>query len=560
MKNIVKISRWTIAGMDALGTGMLVVATVLSTPPWLLLYLLAGLFINYIAPPVHKRLSQYFYQKDKKKQTEFELEDPYLANILKNSANLEEMDFSLTGNKNLKRTLTVTALTLLLVGSLAVGGFFLLSKLILPLLPATVLLYSVAIIMFFPLCLLTFFNYNEGIKDVGRDIAEFFQARFGSKQGYTQMEEKDENKAAPQSSFIAKAKPFLLSLGILSCMAGGLLYGAMIHQGVTTTFTSFISGNLPALSVLGGPLAWVMFSFLFISAFSLLGYGLFNIFSDKRDEENTRTWNSFVNPKAYCENLKSDWKKVNGLIQKAQQEYTALKSQDTESAELKALETRLDGYYQQKDRIYHQYSMYQKKGFYPLFVASTVFVFTLCSCGMLMQMARGGQSFRELLTPMLRHSRGVAMGIAGACMWASALAETIFTGTIVTKTMSEELVLGSQSTHYQAKLKEQKGGESTYVNQISRARGAHGIYESLLGLYGSSGESTKTGMAVVDHPDAAPVFAVAQGGRSVAERPDEIVAPEERLVTFRYNSFGQPEKEAPQKISTKSSFRAGFSS
>lgn len=486
-----------IAGICALGTGLLAAATVISTPTSLLLFLAAGFVVNYTTPIIYRKLARWTLAS--------ELDDKnnhknYLMKVLKSEDELSEENVPSVHARNLslKRYVGVGFGSLALSMSLATGLYFLAS-----LIPAVGLLYSVAGLMFGSLAIVTAMNFYGGMSDVWRNVSDF------------KLE-------------VSKKQGLFLGLCVLSCVAAGLLAGAITREGVQTTIPSLF----PIITAAAGPLGWIVLSTMVLAVFSMMAYEIFNMMKSDKLTQKIAMLRSFFSPEQYLKDLKNDWKKINGELKTKKAEL--LKA--TDDATKTEICHAMDELYRQKDSVYHRFHAYQQKGFFVVYAVVSAVVFAVSMAGMLMHLARNYQAFNMMLPATLNASRAISTSV----MYLAMLSESIFTGTIVTSTMNEEALLGSQSKKYedalykQQKLKEKASG---YFYQTSR--GMHFIYETLLGLFGAAGhgakseptphgefsayhaggsEGGKTGQAFADYKGTANMMSFGMGVRAGLER------------------------------------------
>lgn len=503
-----------IAGTCALGMGMVAVATALSSSPGFLLIMIASITLNYGTVFIHQWLSHYYSRKDSSEA----LGPEYILHVLRNKAPLHQISKNHTGALKTAQSLWIGLASLIVAMTLAVASYFIFMQFV----PTAVLLYTVATVLFFPIVFVVYRAFRRGIEDVWQDLQHYLE---GS------ADEEITSPSARNTPAWIWGKRLFVVLGAISCVAGGLLTAALIHEGVATTSASvftFIGGGL---SILSGPIGWMMFSLLFVCVAGMMARSVLMFVKDSSLDEKLQLKHALFDRNAYLQDLSKDWVTLNQAIEQAQgnalgaqQAYLAAQHRGDSPSELQRLghegnrcASVLDALYAQKDTLYHRYTLFSKVWFQPLFAGITLLISGLCLIGMLAHMARGSQAGMDMITHVTGVSEKIAMGIATGIMWLGLVAETLFTVTNVTDTMLEEGI-GTQTSLYEQKLETQQTTEdaiSRFAYTSSRIQ--HGIFDGALVANGASGHATsKTGYAFADGLGSVGDFAAS--ARSATER------------------------------------------
>jgi hypothetical protein len=107
-------------------------------------------------------------------------------------------------------------------------------------------------------------------------------------------------------------------------------------------------------------------------------------------------------------------------------------------------------------------------------------------------MARGSQSFAQMLPQVIGISETIAMTAATGFMWVAMFSEGIFTATSASNAMINEIAVGSQTEQYiNLREKQQTPSKRVWDFFFHTARVMHGMFDGLLALFGSTGTVSK---------------------------------------------------------------------
>lgn len=506
-----------VAGICAVGFGLLAAATVLSTPASLILFLGSAFVVNYTLPSIYRWLSRRWVQQDLDNKRI--AHDQYITELLNSEyTQLDMLDKQHARNLSLTRSFWTSILSLVISGALGIAVYFLLSFV-----PVSILTPIVSVLMFGALAVITYMNFYGGMKDVWEGLKKRFSAT--------------ENKG---DSLHPLVKWVLIPVFTLSCIAAGVLIGSMTFEGVETTLLSFVMSGV-SLASFATPLAWISFGCVSMAWFAMAAYGIFDwLDKDKRAAKMDMMNSLFKSTEAYKKDLEGQWKDVQSKISDKKAEYRNAQTEDVKSD----LSDELNELYAKKDSIYHRYSVYQQPWFNTLYKAITFVVMAASLAGMLLHIARGYQGLDGMFTKAMGLSHALARGVATSVMYVSMLAETFFTATVVTSTMDEEAILGKQSRQYEDHLvKQQTLAEKGEEYLFQTSRGMHFLFEGLLGLFGADGHEGGHGhghggsgsMPYGNNANTRIPMSIGMAGAAGLEKCEL----QHELVTFRYDASGQ---------------------
>lgn len=405
---------------------------------------------------------------------------------------------------------------------------------------------SVSAIMFCTMTYVLSKNFFSGIQNVANNLLFALNPDLEAELNPDAEIKQSPNAAARQTRGWKFFKRAVAVIGVISCVAAGVVAGALTQGGVTTAFSGGLGFSVAALA---GPVGWIVFAAMVISVGAMMAWGVNQWLQDHELDKKAMIWYSLFDRPKYLASLKSEFTGLCGKINQKKVQLDQAKTGHVAAVQAldefnKAhprgahsederdhldrlnynkdlLENRtkeLDALYQEKDRVYHRFQMFQSSAFQIGFAITTLLVTAFCLFGMLIHMARGSQSFGEMLPEVIGFSENIAMTVATSFMWVAMFSEGIFTATSASNVMINEIAVGTQTDTYNTlREKQQHPSKLKWDFFFHTARVMHGMFDGLLALFGSSGAASKPTEAYAQNNIANKIASAGSATRAATE-------------------------------------------